>query len=71
MNKPFSDGAEKLSAIATHLLGWSPDQFWRVTPKELSVIFGSLNRASGDAAAPLDNNQLEKLKEKFPDGCRN
>lgn len=68
MNKLFSDGAEKLCAVAAHFLGWSPDQFWQVTPKELSVIFGNSNSASGDMAAPLDPNQLEKLKDRFPDG---
>ncbi len=68
MTKPFSEGAEKLSAIAVCLLGWSPDQFWCVTPQELTTAFSALDHESGETAAPLDNTHLEKLKDKFPDG---
>ncbi|MEP2987661.1 MAG: phage tail assembly chaperone [Parasphingorhabdus sp.] len=68
MTKPFSEGAEKLSSIAVYLLGWSPDQFWRVTPQELKTVFSALDGEGGKTVTPIDNMYLEKLKDRFPDG---
>lgn len=68
MTKRFSASANKLSAIASHLLGWSPDQFWAATPQELVTIFDAASNLDGENVLPLDAVQLHKLKDKFPDG---
>lgn len=66
----FSTAIQKLSGVASGILGWTPDQFWRATPAELAVIFVSFATTGADrqAAVPLDAQQLENLKETFPDG---
>ncbi|WP_047308467.1 rcc01693 family protein [Rhodopseudomonas palustris] len=41
-----------------------PDQFWRMTPRELaSALIG----ARGDVAAPLDRGGLAELMRRYPD----
>lgn len=66
----FSSSTQKLSGTASAVLGWTPEQFWRATPDELTAIFATFSaNASGHLSqAPLDANQLEQLKESFPDG---
>lgn len=68
MKTSFSDTAERLSAIAGHWFGWSTDQFWRATPKELADIVGASKGSNGDGGLPLTQTQLDKLKDQFPDG---
>jgi len=68
MTRQFSKIAEKLSAVAAHVLGWSPDQFWQATPQELATIFSAAEDVHGKIAAPLDDIELQKLKEEYPDG---
>ena len=41
-----------------------PDQFWRMTPRELASAWGAL---MGERAGPLDRPGLERLMERFPD----
>ncbi|MEP9379734.1 rcc01693 family protein [Aquabacter sp. CN5-332] len=45
------------------LLRLPPDQFWRMTPRELAAALGILARAS----AQLDRAALEDLMLRFPD----
>jgi uncharacterized phage protein (TIGR02216 family) len=56
--------------MVSGILGWTPDQFWRATPAELAPIFAAFTGSSAavQAAVPLDTEQLEQLKETFPDG---
>ncbi|NGP18694.1 rcc01693 family protein [Devosia aurantiaca] len=42
-----------------------PDQFWRMTPRELACAWGAV---MGERAGPLDRPGLEELMERFPDG---
>lgn len=42
-----------------------PDQFWRMTPRELASAWGAV---MGERAGPLDRPGLEQLMERFPDG---
>ena len=69
-NRIFAILASKLSGTVSAAFGWTPDQFWNATPAELTVIFTAFT--DGDPGSPgttpLDINQLEKLKETFPDG---
>lgn len=61
----FASGAARLAGIATLLLGWRPDEFWRATPSELATIlaaFGAPAEPAGDAAL------IMRLQEAFPDG---
>ncbi|WP_417611459.1 phage tail assembly chaperone [Parasphingorhabdus sp.] len=69
-NTDFSNATQKLSGTVCAVLGWTADQFWKATPAELVAIFAAFTGSSaGDqAAVPLDAEQLEKLKESFPDG---
>lgn len=61
----FASGAARLAGIATLLLGWRPDDFWRATPAELATILA----AFGAPAAPAgDSALIMRLQEAFPDG---
>lgn len=65
----FGDIAARLAGLVCALLGWQPGQFWRATPDELAAIFAALTAdgAHRTTAAPLDRQQLQQLKEIFPD----
>ncbi|WP_321327070.1 phage tail assembly chaperone [uncultured Parasphingorhabdus sp.] len=63
----FSSSIEKLCGTVSAVLGWTPDQFWHATPAELATIF-AVFAGRGPGQAPLGTEQLEKLKETFPDG---
>lgn len=53
--------------IATGVLGWPPEQFWRATPQELRLaIEGRLGRG---AAADFGRADLAALMARFPDGA--
>jgi uncharacterized phage protein (TIGR02216 family) len=41
-----------------------PDQFWRMTPRELASAWGAI---MGERAGPLDRPGFERLMERFPD----
>jgi uncharacterized phage protein (TIGR02216 family) len=63
----FSEAAGRLAGLAGALLGWRPDDFWRATPAELAGVLGALS--GGGAAEPaLTQDELARLKERFPDG---
>jgi len=58
----FARSAARLAGIAGALLGWRPNEFWEATPAELAAILAP-------AAAPCASaDDLERLKEMFPDG---
>jgi len=42
----------------------SPDEFWRMTPRELAYAIGAVT----GRVAPLDRAALTQLMERFPDG---
>ena len=42
-----------------------PEQFWRMSPRELSAAWGAV---VGERAGPLDRQGLAQLMERFPDG---
>jgi len=48
------------------LLRLSPDQFWRMTPRELAYAIEAVTGRS----APLARNTLLELKTRYPDGRR-
>lgn len=50
-------------ALGLHALRWTPDAFWRATPRELSHAAG-LSRPRGTAATRVD---LDRLIAAFPD----
>jgi uncharacterized phage protein (TIGR02216 family) len=41
----------------------SPDQFWRMTPRELAYAIETVSRK----AAPLDRESLTQLMKRYPD----
>jgi hypothetical protein len=60
----FSAGAGRLAGIAGALLGWRPDEFWSATPMELSAVLGAM----AGPAPVASSDDVERLKEMFPDG---
>lgn len=61
----FAEGATRLAGLSGAVLGWRPGEFWGATPAELAAIFGAL---APPAEAPPSRNDLNRLKEQFPDG---
>lgn len=41
-----------------------PDQFWRMTPRELAYAVAAVR---GPATAPMDRTALDALMQAFPD----
>lgn len=52
--------------FALGLLRWSPDAFWRATPRELSAALQGPRRS----LAPARAETLAALMRAFPDGDR-
>jgi len=46
-------------------LGLRPDEFWRLTPAELTLMLGQ-----GSGSAPLSRSRLDELARAFPDTDR-
>lgn len=64
----FAALALAASRVATGILGWPPDLFWRATPAELAhAIAGRIGGPEG-AAMPLRSADLARLIEEMPDG---
>ena len=51
-------------AVGLGVLRLPPEQFWRMTPRELAAALRGLY---GDAAAPLDRATFDELRSRFPD----
>lgn len=65
----FAEAARRLAGRAGLLLGWRPDEFWRVTPEELATAFAALTELVPDPGAEaLDRATLARLQEIHPDG---
>ena len=54
-------------AIGLGVLRLSPDQFWRMTPREFAAALRGLY---SDAAAAFDRATLDALAARFPDRRR-
>jgi uncharacterized phage protein (TIGR02216 family) len=54
-------------AIGLGVLRLSPEQFWRMTPREFAAALRGLY---GDPAPPLDRATLDALATRFPDRRR-
>lgn len=67
MSDRFAPVAERLAGLAGAIVGWRPDEFWRATPAELATMLRALAGESGDAN-PAGQQDLDRLKEMFPDG---
>ena len=61
----FADCAARLGGLSGVLLGWRPDDFWRATPAELTLIIAAL---VPDTATAPDRALIVTLQEQFPDG---
>ena len=48
-------------------LGWSPDSFWRATPRELAAVLAGLKGSNTRDLRPLARVGLEALMQRFPD----
>ncbi|MEP3224892.1 MAG: phage tail assembly chaperone [Parasphingorhabdus sp.] len=69
----FSTIAAELCGWTSAQLGWTPQQFWLVTPAELSAIFSAnlQARRTRPAIEPLRFAQLLALEERLNHGRRN
>jgi uncharacterized phage protein (TIGR02216 family) len=56
---------EEATAFCLGVLRWSPDVFWRATPREVAAAARGLVPT---APAPADRRELEALMAAFPDG---
>jgi uncharacterized phage protein (TIGR02216 family) len=45
-----------------------PDQFWRMTPRELALAAKGLNSALNPRGGTLDRTDFVQLMQRFPDG---
>jgi hypothetical protein len=61
----FASASARLSGIVGAVLHWSPDQFWRATPLELTCWLEAL---VPEATSAPDPETIARLKEQFPDG---
>ena len=59
--KPFP--WDEAMAFAFRVLRWSPETFWRATPRELAAAMGGL----AEAAEPARSADLDRLMRAFPD----
>ena len=63
----FAEICEDAARLATGLLGWPPDVFWRATPQDLRLALeGRLGRVRA-ARAGLGKAELAALMARFPD----
>lgn len=54
----FADAAGRLAGMASLIVGWRPEEFWRATPAELGAVAALL---AGEAAQPLTRAELDAL----------
>ena len=65
----FTQTAEKLAGLIPIILGWTPGQFWRATPTEVTAILMACSaRLEADVPAPMSSRELIKLQKGHPDG---
>jgi uncharacterized phage protein (TIGR02216 family) len=62
--KPAPFPWERAIAIGLGVLRLSPEQFWKMTPRELAAALRGLG---GDPAAPVDRATFDALAARFPD----
>lgn len=64
--KGVADICAEAARVATGLLGWSPEEFWRATPQDLRLaVEGRLGRSE---TAGFGQAELAALMARFPDG---
>jgi len=56
---------EDAMMLAFSVLRWSPDQFWRATPRELFAAWEGLS--GGRRMEPALSGDLRRMMEAFPD----
>lgn len=52
------------------ILEWTPGQFWKATPFDLSAAFDGWLEKNGnkDQPVPLSREEMEELMARHPDG---
>ncbi len=66
MNEAAPFPWDEAMAFAFRVLRWSPQTFWRATPREL--IAAAQGLAGRDVIAPAGAADLDRLMRAFPDG---
>ena len=54
----FKDQAPRWAAMASQLLGWRPDDFWKCTPSELAT---ALHNLEGQTSRSAPDRELIKI----------
>jgi uncharacterized phage protein (TIGR02216 family) len=65
MSEPQAFPWDDAMTLALGVLRWSPAQFWRATPRELTAAWDGLN--GGRPMEPALGRDLRRLMEAFPD----
>jgi uncharacterized phage protein (TIGR02216 family) len=65
MSEPQAFPWDDAMMLALGVLRWSPDEFWRATPRELTTAWEGLN--GGRPMEPALGRDLRRLMEAFPD----
>jgi uncharacterized phage protein (TIGR02216 family) len=65
LNEPRVFPWDDAMMLGLSVLRWSPDQFWRATPRELSAAWEGLS--GGRRAQPALGRDLRRMMETFPD----
>jgi hypothetical protein len=69
MTAAFADQAARLAGQTALAFGWTPAQFWTLTPAELAaVIAAHADLAADMTPAPPSPGDRARLLEIFPDG---
>jgi uncharacterized phage protein (TIGR02216 family) len=54
-------------AFALGVLRWSPEEFWRATPRELAAAIEGAR--GGRPLEPTSRDALARLMDRYPDGA--
>lgn len=66
MSGPQAFPWEDIMRLCLGLLRWSPQDFWRATPREIVAAIEGLG--GGRAPEPAGRGDLRRLMHAFPDG---
>jgi len=65
LSEPQAFPWEDAAMLGLSVLRWSPDQFWRATPRELLAAWEGLS--GGRGVEPASGRDLRRMMQAFPD----
>jgi len=61
----FGEAAARLAGAMGVTFGWRAGEFWAATPAEVAAV---VRAAAGPAATSVTRADLDRLRERWPDG---